>query len=495
MKAHIIGITKQLRELPYDPECWTWRGQRLLDLGYPELAIGDAYKAGLLVGAMKKNDTTLGENALLMYGMRLLHSNPGMGATLWTGDTFKTRIMDALYNVEVKTVELLVNSLYNAHAFDDAERVCQIAAKQFPQSKFFRGSTLTMLGELKQRLLSIPKPVEVDDIDYKEAIRNGGVSMRIYPWISSNLIQRDDAVIQRMKKNLRSLSTKCEIKESSVDGPSAEVSQGFGIFATEDVAKGDVILTEYTVTAGVASIQTCSACCKPLGSTRCTSACCKELYCSQDCVERAAATFHSSVCGKDFSYIYDLFSESVINSPRLIQAILEIRVYAAIVQEQATHPLQSWILAPLQAQYQTQARKVLNLQSNYVWPIQALQTLGIDPFADHNWDTWVLFTIFGRIGNNIRRDYIETGDEYLRLEAINPLFSFLNHSCDPNVGYTSENNSTLIMAAKRDIRKGEELAISYIGYDLTHLTRAKRQKKLRTWVGRECLCSRCEIEK
>jgi hypothetical protein len=43
----------------------------LFDLGYPELALGDVYKAHLLVEAALRNDDWLGETVLLYTGMSI----------------------------------------------------------------------------------------------------------------------------------------------------------------------------------------------------------------------------------------------------------------------------------------------------------------------------------------------------------------------------------------------------------------------------------------
>lgn len=69
-------LTKDIADLPYNPELWLHRGQCLHLLGYPELALGDVFKARLLVEAALGNTsilatTTTGNNVLLTLGMRI----------------------------------------------------------------------------------------------------------------------------------------------------------------------------------------------------------------------------------------------------------------------------------------------------------------------------------------------------------------------------------------------------------------------------------------
>ncbi|KAF2489826.1 hypothetical protein BU16DRAFT_586014 [Lophium mytilinum] len=67
--ASVRELTNSIIELPYHPSSWIRRAEAHTVLVYPELAIGDAYKARLLVEAALSNTTELGEMAVLVYGM------------------------------------------------------------------------------------------------------------------------------------------------------------------------------------------------------------------------------------------------------------------------------------------------------------------------------------------------------------------------------------------------------------------------------------------
>ena len=68
----MISFTQQLAALPYDPETWLNRGNCLRLLGYPELALGDVYKARLLVEAgIEETPSSLGEEVRKASASRL----------------------------------------------------------------------------------------------------------------------------------------------------------------------------------------------------------------------------------------------------------------------------------------------------------------------------------------------------------------------------------------------------------------------------------------
>lgn len=72
--------------------------------------------------------------------------------------------------------------------------------------------------------------------------------------------------------------------------------------------------------------------------------------------------------------------------------------------------------------------------------------------------------------------------------GIFPKSSMFNHSCDPNICYGTF-FGILVMTTQKNISKGEELNISYIGN--SSLCTAERQKILkRTWDF-DCCCTKC----
>ena len=74
-----------------------------------------------------------------------------------------------------------------------------------------------------------------------------------------------------------------------------------------------------------------------------------------------------------------------------------------------------------------------------------------------------------------------------------PVMAMVNHSCEPNcrVYWAASSNPAhhrLVLEARRDLRAGEELTITYC---CSLLATPARQAKLRTSKGFECVCARC----
>lgn len=67
----VIDQSTFLYEQPYHPGHWLARARALLTLGYPELAVGDAYKAILLCDAAKSDDAELLDRVRSAKGLRL----------------------------------------------------------------------------------------------------------------------------------------------------------------------------------------------------------------------------------------------------------------------------------------------------------------------------------------------------------------------------------------------------------------------------------------
>ena len=74
-----------------------------------------------------------------------------------------------------------------------------------------------------------------------------------------------------------------------------------------------------------------------------------------------------------------------------------------------------------------------------------------------------------------------------------PLFSLLNHSCDPNVVYLNHTtDGTMVVLTQRELKKGEQLLVMYAGSFL-QMPRSFRQAKLNHQYNFSCRCIACEM--
>ena len=121
--------------------------------------------------------------------------------------------------------------------------------------------------------------------------------------------------------------------------------------------------------------------------------------------------------------------------------------------------------------------------------MRILQTLGVDVFKDMRFDACALQTLILRIENNM--DDIKLGG--LMCSSIKPLFSMFNHDCDPSADWPADHlGGPVLVLAKRDIKKGEEITVSYV---LNELPEIHRRASLIAQIGMMCECVRCQAER
>jgi hypothetical protein len=155
------------------------------------------------------------------------------------------------------------------------------------------------------------------------------------------------------------------------------------------------------------------------------------------------------------------------------------------ISEKVHHPLDHSLIARLTPTYRDKWRD-FTLRDHIVIPNQALQQFGIDIFNSNYSDSYVLFVMMSRIDNNAWSDPNTSG--------VNGLFTLINHSCEPNARWKSqESHTTLKVTARRDIGKGEQIFIEYDAFMNTSPLE-KRRSRLRKWLNCPCQCTRCVRE-
>lgn len=489
---------------------WLNRAHCLRLLGYPELGLGDAYKARLLVEAALENpDSTLGSGTLQTFAKKIYDQH--MTDPAWsqwksrvaTSALLKSRTIDMLKRLEAHIWTELMEGLIASNCCSDYLRLSMEAVKRFPKDEVFPSDVRNAVSWYQQRVDILQSQVgegEMTSVQMQTTLDNGGVHPTPYPWMTEALLVRDDALIESIKKEFTLESTNCTVFKSTIRnveivGESEEKAEFdvLGVISSKDISAGEIVVTDRTPAGVISSVDRCEACCAALNTTeKITNACCNVLYCSKTCSERALETYHASVCGKDFAFLHDAAKSADHTADFSLDALLLLRVLALSLHQNTTHPLQTSVLQRLTPAYSMRKPQliILNFIDHIVTPILTLRKLGVDVFANPLYETWVLHTIRCRIQNN---KHGATLDEYVG-SAISPLYSMFNHSCNPNVDWRHDDySSTVTLFATRDIAEGEEMCISYIkGSDMG---REERQKVLMTWLGMGCGCERCVEEK
>ncbi|KUJ09695.1 uncharacterized protein LY89DRAFT_657159 [Mollisia scopiformis] len=510
----VIALTQSLASLPYDPETWLNRAHSLRLLGYPELSLGDAYKARLLVEAgLDPMPSILGEDVRKASRKKIhvLHTtDPAWkrwAHTVSTPQLLAEKVGEMLKRLELQVWTELMEGLMAANCARDYQRLAREAVEKFPEDEFFPSEVVNANSWFAQRKVLLEQAVERGEMSEGSAettLGNGGVYPVAYPWMSegNGFLGRSEEVFEGIQEDFRRVSDNCMVVRSTIrntpagDGQEATTEEDcIGAIATRPILAGETILIDSmsTGTVGVdADPDGCPTCCaSPVSNF--WNTCCPTLYCSQTCASLALSTFHAPLCGKDVSYLYEAAKKATATTDFSLDALLLLRVLALTLEEAKEHPLLSKVLVRLTPAYGFKNPNLIifNFTDHIQTPTSILLTLGIDVFAAPTYDTWVLHTIKCRLQNNKHGQTL--GD--WPGTSISGLYSMLNHSCEPNVDWRHESASCAVtMFATREVAVGEELCISYIGARGDGLGVRERRRMLMGWFGMDCGCGRCVRE-
>lgn len=255
--------------------------------------------------------------------------------------------------------------------------------------------------------------------------------------------------------------------------------------------------------------------------------CGKVAYCSQKCYKTAMKEYHQVICGKEMSWLYEDIGTGrrgctrwrPIMFLRLIAIVIQDRRNAEAQNLKPVHPLQHHLVARMAANYAPADKyhpdycNDWQFFENVTAPTRILLDLGIDIFTNLDFTPEVVQTIYWRMENNAnlaafnlspresavdkwrlksrKMPHLTVEEEEdlndggaINMTCLNNNYLFFNHSCEPNVSWRGSipdpsvsiswlrgvNNeihkpgeSTVFCKAARNIKKGEELKISYIG--------------------------------
>lgn len=302
----------------------------------------------------------------------------------------------------------------------------------------------------------------------------GGFIPQPYPWMEERHRGRSMEVVEEINEDIRRNEAKTPSGEAYIvvkrcvlqPGDDVESDMAsLGVFARCDIEKDTKILVDVTDLFG----------CNGPGVDNSKA----NLHGGEGCLQRD----HPNLPGEDASlnlrWIRDLTGKSASN------ILLLCRTLLCSIQQNLPSPIDLPAIARLTPSHHRQTPRIFDLDDHIRIPNDALQRFGIDIFANHAYDTWVLFALRRRLSNNSWSSPIAM--------ALSPIFSLFNHSCEPNCEWKSKrDHRTLEVRVERDVAKGEQLFVEYDSYAREEGLEGRRGK-LKFWIER-CMCSRCARE-
>lgn len=493
LKKCLISDHRNVRLSPYHPRAWLGRAGTFLCLGFGDLAVADAYRALTLVEIFLRfsEQTERDRNADLKNPIASKVFSAVITRVQMKNDDLPIHLNEVIPKIKSFAHDafvIMATGLLRVRAFYDGLKVLKEAQKRFPTSRIIMttlATIVTRLQHLREECIGRLKSAE----HVQREVTRGRVRKIAYPWIVPEEYTRSNNAIKRVKASFRSASANAEIDYAPQDDDSINA---YGVFACEDIFKGTRLLSDRSVfsATNVYNGKFCAACCGPINNGAITIDCCDTIFCCLGCHKDAMNNYHRILCGKDFTWMEDPSKKATGEYSHALVPSLMLKILATAVQ-QNTKPLRVTCVNTLDAGLGKNAVSSFTFYENVVAPTKILQSLGVDIFTDVRFDTWVLQMLFLRLENN--KQGSQTGKQTWC--GLNPLFTMFNHDCDPAATWYSSNETgggTLEVSAVRDIKKGDQIFVSYVDISLSEET---RRNAVQLYLGKICGCARCLRER
>lgn len=532
-------LTVALFELPYNLVLYLERAVVHSDLGYPDLAAGDAYRALLLTDEVRDESFEYHERALeslrpycvddptsqrKLEFLRIPNEVPSdeSGQDLVGGNKL---IGQLAKRASIRCYQILAISLLLCGCLKSAYDFTCRGLATFPGDE-----ELLQAQEYIQKLAKRRLKTDAETLDIKDLPDQGLVRREIYPWNHHEPDRFSQQTLDFLNTELVSVAPKCvaQVTElptlleaaSSTDGYGIiPTNKQLGLFAKEDVTPGELFLDEYSVLTANNRLKDalCDACSSELpvlGEDRQAVAClnCDDtMFCDEVCYQRAMDSYHPSVCGKDIDTISK--DPDPKETPNALYLLLLARTLA-MSATQETHPLNLKEVKYIWGDFLPSSTNAVPLSPNAgpppIWtlpfsfasnisgPLHILERMDIDIFTTlRSYDLWIFNTLYSKFRGTASAR-VNKRDGRPEVAAVHPLWCLANHDCDPNVRWEWGGRIQFWAREKRvlpgleaGIKKGDEVLNHYCDIDLP-------VKERREWakgsLGGWCMCGRCRME-
>ncbi|KAA8566888.1 hypothetical protein EYC84_009985 [Monilinia fructicola] len=404
--------TQTLKNFPHTPEHWRTRSEILLDLGFPELAAADAYKAIALINHVFDGGAL---RSKVWFGMGMLMWIRDMAEGIsWNVDfseadlatqmvgwlkyerklacVFGCTLGEWLLLKQRSRYAQLLFALDHLRSFRDIKGISAEALENYPDESGFityqRYATESYetnrknIDDLSADSYRIPEQV------VWRATEMGKILIRTYPW-ATNINARTEQSINAANEALAKCSKVLRIKRSTLIVPGSD-DISYGLFATKDIHADEVVLENRPALAAKASqleqheklldSLVWKREMEPEGSARTA----KILRRRTTTLPNVGRISHASTLPHK--------ERNVIQGGPEISGVIWLRLLA-ICKQGGGHPLQSPLVANL-ASHEANAEDPWSLEARVIVPLEILEMLGVDIFSNQEYDAWVLETLW-----------------------------------------------------------------------------------------------------
>lgn len=388
-------LTDQLSRSPYNAETYLERALCHEELGFPDLAAGDAYKALLLTDEVLDDSGEYHRPAI--EAISKANRIPVGGASgasgerdesEYSGSERRDEASDGNPNFTPGQAEPVQGQQYEEEisktSLEDIARHCtrrafvvltrtlskcgcSMSAFKFSERGLKTYPEFPQLQKLQDEIVDTwQQDQKRNDPDWdpstsdpkRDLPENGFIRRELYPWNEQEPDRFSSSSLSFLNSYMRKVAPSCEVRAVSLpllteerSGKDAEISEAgvlqLGIFATKDIAPQETVLGETSLLAAHRQLNEshCDACSEPLPSNPSPDKplpscpfCDDVIFCSQACLSAAQVSYHPAICGKpDFDIIAKDTSPAAASNA--LYLLLLARTFA-LSETQNIHPLE-----------------------------------------------------------------------------------------------------------------------------------------------------------
>ncbi|KKY26434.1 putative mynd domain [Phaeomoniella chlamydospora] len=439
-------VTDDLLKEPLDPRHYLTRARLYLELGYPDLATGDAHKALELV------ETGL-DDAYSDYPPEVWNEESSSFIPFGIEEN-----EEELSSLRVSCFLLLSECCSLLKCFQDALHFFKRAEELDEHPQF--SPRVKQAKQTFLRQYSAANPSEIAGsvlVNNRTDLRNmGGARREIYPWNDHEPDRSSPEVLHFLNERLQDVAPVLEAKtialpvlhssdEGDDNADTNNVSIQFGLVAKQDLPPGTRILHEPSLLNACRTLHAplCDCCQSPLPPlssktppVSCSS-CSDVVFCSQACFDLAQCKYHPAICDNEED-LEEIGRDVQSLTPSEDLYLLLLARVVAMAETQDIHPLDLPEIKYIWGDFSTsETPTTLPFTFNHTvnLPHRVLTAMSISPFSTTSlirYDTWIFQTLYAKF-RGVASAKQSTWDGKPEVAAVHPLWCLANHSCDPNI--------------------------------------------------------------
>ncbi|KAK4978411.1 hypothetical protein LTR66_010600, partial [Elasticomyces elasticus] len=339
----LSSFTKQY---PYSIALYHQISRAYVSLGYPELAAGAAYRALLLIDEANDEEGEFHQDVVdtlilsverepLSSRVQMLREYSDLAERFdpTTAEldeqgyvSLRVEADEALvwarewYSISVYL--MLAQCLHICGCERSAITYCLKGLQLDPKDESLLNTRHAILRSCERHFHAKGRDFRKEKIPIEQFPDTGWARREMYPWNKHEPDRCSDATIATLNAQMQKVAPKLEVRatELPVLDPESKNYQGtikqLGVFAKEDIAPGEVVLTETSVLAANNRLRDalCDACSTDLpdltkanaspeeraaSANMVTCPDCVVVFCSQKCLDLAEASYHPALCDRD----------------------------------------------------------------------------------------------------------------------------------------------------------------------------------------------------